>query len=72
MERITLTVKDISEALGVSLITAYDLVNSQGFPAIRIGKRIIIPRDAFQRWLDNSCGNTVLETKREPSSTENG
>ena len=72
MERITLTVKDISEALGVSLITAYDLANSQGFPSIRIGKRIVTPRDAFQRWLDSNCGNTVLETKREPSSTENG
>lgn len=65
MERLTLTVKDISQELGVSLITAYSIANSQGFPSIRIGKRIVIPRDAFQRWLDSSCGTTVLETKQQ-------
>lgn len=66
MERLTFTVKDISQVFGVSLITAYKLATSQGFPSIRIGKRIVIPRDAFQRWLDSSCGNTVLETEQEP------
>lgn len=67
MEQLTLTVKDISQALGVNLAAAYALATSQGFPSIRIGKRIVIPRDAFQRWLDSSCGNTVLEAEGEKS-----
>ena len=61
MEKMTLTVRDISQALGVNLTAAYALATSAGFPSIRIGKRIVIPRDAFQRWLDSCSGETVLE-----------
>lgn len=51
MERMTLTVSDLQQALGCGRRQAYELVNRQGFPVIRLGKRILIPRDAFLRWL---------------------
>ena len=39
--------------LGVSRAKAYMLMHSEGFPLIRIGKRMIVPRDKFLEWVDN-------------------
>ena len=49
---VCLNVSDIVNILGVSRTVAYKLVNSKGFPAIRVGeKRIVIPRDKFIEWM---------------------
>ena len=53
MDRLCLTPKDVALALGIGVNAAYDLCHREGFPAIRIGvRRIVIPADAFRRWLD--------------------
>ncbi|QQE80954.1 helix-turn-helix domain-containing protein [Alicyclobacillus sp. SO9] len=66
---ITLTVSEVAEILRVDLHKAYSIVRDRDFPVITHGRRMIIPRDAFFRWLDG-CGeerpmydrNHVLET----------
>ena len=52
ISNLTLTVSDVQQALNVGRNTAYELVNREDFPKIRLGRKIIIPRDAFLRWLD--------------------
>ena len=52
-EKPVLTVDDIRKYLGIGRNAAYALVMSEGFPVIRIGKTIRIPRDAFLQWLDS-------------------
>ena len=42
---------DVSEVLGLSLAGTYELMREKDFPAKRIGKRIIVPRDEFLEWL---------------------
>ena len=37
---------DVAEALGISRAAAYTLVQSESFPHMRIGKRILVPKDA--------------------------
>ena len=54
MKKYTMTVKEMSQQLGISLPLAYDLTNIVGFPVIRIGKRKIIPLEAFEKWLDEN------------------
>lgn len=51
MEKATISVRQLAEQLGVSLPKAYELAKQPGFPSIRIGNRIVIPKDAFQEWL---------------------
>lgn len=51
---ITLTAIDIANILGISRNSAYALCNSKDFPTIRLGKRIIISKDAFVNWI-NQC-----------------
>lgn len=46
-----LKVKDVSEKLGCGINRAYDIVNQNDFPKIKIGGRIYIPEDEFEKWL---------------------
>jgi excisionase family DNA binding protein len=51
-ERLVLTVGEAAAVLGISRSHAYDLVARQVIPARRLGRRIVIPRDALYRLLD--------------------
>lgn len=51
---IILGVDDVQKILRISRATAYRLMNRPGFPARRVGdRRIVIPRDAFRKWLES-------------------
>lgn len=50
-DKLCLSVPEIAVLLGVSRPTAYELANRADFPAIHIGKRILVPRAALERWL---------------------
>ncbi len=51
--KLTLTVDELAQQLNVSRTTAYSLARKKDFyPAFRIGHRLIISRQALNRWLD--------------------
>ncbi len=57
----TLNVKELAKYLGIGLNSAYQLVNSKGFPALKIGKRIVVPIERLEQWIAcNSQGNKKL------------
>lgn len=43
----------ISDLLGVAISSAYELMHEKDFPAIRVGSRLVVPRDRFIKWIDN-------------------
>lgn len=49
---LTLTAQEVGEALGISRAAAYELVYSKGFPHMRIGTRILVPKDKFIQWIN--------------------
>ena len=49
---LTLTAPEVGEVLGISRAAAYELVRSKGFPSMRIGTRILVPKDKFIQWID--------------------
>lgn len=49
-----LTVSEMGEALGISRAAAYQLVRSAGFPHMKLGNRILVPKDKFIKWIDNN------------------
>lgn len=46
-----LTVKDLKKYFHISINAAYNIIHSKGFPAIRIGNSIRVPRSMFIQWL---------------------
>ena len=49
---LTLNVREAAEVLRISKSKVYELAQSESFPAIRIGKRVIIPRDKLIQWMN--------------------
>ena len=47
-----LNANQIAAYMEISRAGAYELMRSEGFPLIRIGKRMIVPRDKFLQWVD--------------------
>ena len=43
----------ISDVLGISISSAYELMHEKGFPAMRVGNRLIVPKAEFQTWVQN-------------------
>jgi len=42
----------VGKALGVSISSAYELMNERGFPSVRIGNRLIVPKEKFIGWVN--------------------
>ena len=47
-----LSVPEVAKVLGISRAGAYQLVRSAGFPHMKIGNRILVPKDKFLKWID--------------------
>ena len=51
-----LSVPDLTDALGISRAGAYELVKSEGFPALHIGNRILVPKEELIAWIRSNIG----------------
>ena len=49
---LALSAEDVAQVLGISRANAYTLMHSKGFPTIKIGKRMIVPKDKLIEWID--------------------
>lgn len=41
----------VAKVLGVSVSSAYELMHEEEFPALRVGNRIIVPKEQFIQWV---------------------
>lgn len=55
INKLTYTVPEMAQALGLGRNTAYDLVNRADFPAIRVGGKILVPIEALHNWLNREA-----------------
>ncbi|MBI4006564.1 MAG: helix-turn-helix domain-containing protein [Gammaproteobacteria bacterium] len=63
-EQLTVSVNALAKALGISRGLAYEAVKSGEIPAIRIGKRWLIPKAALEAKL-----STVVGGPKQPSES---
>jgi len=57
-KRLTLTVKETSELLGLSRNSTYQGILTGEIPHVKVGKRILIPRIALERMLAEAGNKT--------------
>lgn len=53
---IMLSVTEAANVLGISRTSAYELVKGNDFPSIKIGSRIVVPKDELQQWIQKQLG----------------
>jgi len=51
-ERLTMTVSEAAEVLGISRAFAYELVGRGEIPVVRFGRRVVVPRKALETLLE--------------------
>lgn len=54
-----LSVQEIAKVLGISKTSAYDLVRSKGFPVLKIGSRLVVPKEKFREWVAKNTGGSI-------------
>ena len=51
-----LNARMVAEVLGIAAASGYELLHQEGFPSLRIGSRIVVPKDKFIRWVNEQTG----------------
>ena len=51
-----LNANQLATALGISRAGAYQLLNTGTFPTLRIGKRLLVPKDKLVEWIEQNTG----------------
>ena len=46
----------VAKALGIAPSSSYELMHEKDFPALRIGNRIVVPKEAFIQWVEQHTG----------------
>ena len=48
----------VAKVLGVSPSSGYELMHEPGFPVLKVGSRMVVPKEQFIRWVQEHTGNT--------------
>lgn len=54
--KLSITVDEAAKMLGIGRNTMLEFVKMDGFPAIRLKRKIIIDKEALPKWFANSYG----------------
>lgn len=46
----------VAKVLGVSASSGYELMHEPGFPMLRIGNRMVVPKEQFIQWVMERTG----------------
>ena len=46
----------VAKVLGVSPSSGYELMHESGFPVLKIGNRMVVPKDKFIQWVEQNTG----------------
>ena len=49
----------VANALGVSPSSGYELMHEKDFPALKIGNRIVVPKEKFIAWVERNTGGCL-------------
>ena len=53
-----LNANQLAAASGISRAGAYQLLNTGTFPTLRIGKRLLVPKNKLVEWIEQNTGGS--------------
>ena len=42
--------------LGISISSMYELMHEKGFPVLKIGTRLVVPKEKLRAWVEQNVG----------------
>ncbi len=58
-DKVGLTVSEAAELLGLSVRNVYTLTHRADFPAVRVGRKILVLRGRLEAWLAEHAGENL-------------
>ena len=52
-----LNAKMVAQVLGVSPSSGYELMHEPDFPVLKVGSRMVVPKEQFIRWVQAHTGD---------------
>ena len=50
----------VAQVLGISAASSYELMHEKGFPVLKIGNRMVVPKEKFVAWVEhNTSGGST-------------
>lgn len=49
----------VAKVLGVSPSSGYELMHQPDFPVLRVGNRMVVPKEKFMQWVEEHTGGGV-------------
>ena len=46
----------VAKVLGISISSTYELMHEASFPALRVGSRMVVPKEKFIAWIEERTG----------------
>ena len=46
----------VAEVLGIAPSSAYELMHENGFPVLKVGSRMVVPKERFMEWVERNTG----------------
>ena len=56
---IFLNARMVADALGVSPSSGYELMREPDFPALKVGSRVVVPKEKFIAWVERKTGGAL-------------
>ena len=65
-DKLTYSVTEMADLLGIGRSKAYELVRSGTIPSLRLGRRIVVPKLALSRFLAECAHQNADEADHQP------
>lgn len=51
-----LNAETVAKVLGISISSTYELMHDPGFPILKVGSRMVVPKEKFITWVSAQTG----------------
>ena len=49
----------VAKVLGISPSSSYELMHEAGFPVLKVGSRMVVPKEKFIQWVERNTGGDI-------------
>lgn len=61
MQKKLLKVKELAEILEISESSAYEVIHSEGFPKVYVGRKVLVVEAELDAWLRGRIGMDLID-----------
>ena len=51
-----LNARIVAQVLGIAPSSAYELMHESNFPILKVGSRMVVPKEKFIQWMERNTG----------------